>query len=146
MQDFNAYETTMSMWYDLMQGAQAYGECYLNEPVESYVVFVLMRFTQRPELADVVLAEDYFRASQKEGSLQHEKMRDVADGCLLYAGFFPDRSTRKNVSEDYFLDLGRMAYRSLSSLPERIWTGPYRDMEQTIDDAAKVLSYINQIQ
>ncbi|OGT53925.1 MAG: hypothetical protein A3F17_02885 [Gammaproteobacteria bacterium RIFCSPHIGHO2_12_FULL_41_15] len=146
MQDFRAYQSTISLWYDLMQGAQEKGDFYLQENVESYIVFLLMRFTERPEIANVVLAEDYLLASQRTGVMHHEKMRDVADGCLLHAGFYPDRSIRKNVSVNYFLDMGRIAYRSLTVLPERIWTGPYHDLEDKIDDAARVLALVNQMQ
>ena len=101
MQDFNAYETIMGQWFDLMRMAQAQSASYLREDVESYLVLLLMRFTERPELASVVLAEDYLHATQSSGRVQHEKMRDVADGCLLHAGFYPERSERKNVSPEY---------------------------------------------
>ena len=38
----------------------------------------------------------------------------VGDKCLILGGLFPDRAKRKNVSADYFKNLGENAYYVLS--------------------------------
>lgn len=106
--------STTEEWLSLVNEAKTAAACKLDEDMESYLVFLLMRFTERPELAASVLALDYLRSMQLSGHLAQDQLRDVGDKCLLYSGLFPERAARRRVRVSYFVDLGRSAYQQLS--------------------------------
>ncbi len=86
----------------------------LDEELESYLVFLLMRYHDRPEIAVGAIAPGYLEGMQQRGSLRRLQMRDVGDRCLLYSGLFPRRARRRLVTVGYYVDLGRSAYRNLA--------------------------------
>lgn len=106
--------TSTSQWQALLQEAQEAIEHQLDETLESYLVFLLIRFTNRPEVAQRVLALDYLECLSKTGSLRGEGLREVGDHCLLISGLFPQRAERRRVKPSYFVDLGRSAYHELA--------------------------------
>ena len=101
-------------WVTLVSEAEAAAAQRLDEDMESYLVFLLIRFTERPELAASVLGLDYLHSMQLSGHLAQDQLRDVGDKCLLYSGLFPERATRRRVQVSYFVDLGRGAYQQLA--------------------------------
>lgn len=109
--------TSTAQWKALVSEAAANCDCCLEEELESYLVFLLMRFTARPELANRVLALEYLQSMTATGSLQVEQLRDVGDQCLLYSGLYPHQASRRLVRVSYFVALGRSAY---SHLAERL--------------------------
>jgi hypothetical protein len=108
------HPTSTAQWHSLVCEAEAEVDFTLDEELQSYLVFLLMRFLSKPELASKILAIDYVEGMLAEGNHQHNLLRDVADSCLLYSGFFPHQAKRKQVSEDYFSELGSGAYHVLS--------------------------------
>jgi len=101
-------------WLSLVHEAEAAAACPLDEEMQSYLVFLLMRFTEKPELAASVLTVEYLHSMQAKGRIGHEQLRDVGDKCLLYSGLFPRRAERRRVKISYFVNLGRSAYQHLS--------------------------------
>lgn len=109
------HPTETSQWYALLNEAQASSECFLEEKVESYLVFLLMRFNQSPHIANSVLALDFLKISQTPaGKVKRELLQQVGDQSLLFAGLFPGLAERKHVSVDYFVQMGKAAYRSVA--------------------------------
>lgn len=106
--------STTEDWLTLIHEAKAAAACPLDEDMESYLVFLLIRYTERPELAASVLAVEYLRSMHLSGHLAQDQLREVGDKCLLYSGLFPDRALRRRVNAGYFVDLGRSAYQHLS--------------------------------
>lgn len=107
-------ESSTAQWHSLVTDAEAEIGVHLDEDIESYLVFLLMRFIARPEIAGSILALDYLHSMQGRGQLQKEQMRDVGDICLLHAGFFPKRAQKRLVKISYYVDLGRSAYCHLA--------------------------------
>jgi len=105
-------------WLSLVHEAEAAAACPLDEEMQSYLVFLLMRFTEKPELAASVLTVEYLQSMQATGRVGHEQLRDVGDKCLLYSGLFPRRAERRRVKISYFVNLGRSAYQHLSEQME----------------------------
>jgi hypothetical protein len=103
-----------AQWHDLVKEAEAFNGVSLDEELESYLVFLLMRYTGKPELAAKVMALDYLQGAQTMGSERREKMRDVGDQCLLYSGLFPKRAEKRRVRVSYYVDLGRAAYHNVA--------------------------------
>lgn len=107
--------TSTAQWHALVSEAEAACECRLAEELESYLVFLLMRFTGKPELAGSLLALEYLRGALEAGGIRRERLRDVGDQCLLYSGLFPQQAERRLVRISYFVELGRSAYHQLAA-------------------------------
>ena len=110
--------TDLAQWHALVNEAQAACDCHLDEPIESYLVFLLMRFADRPEMARKIMALEFLRA-QSPDARQLDSLRDVGDQCLLFSGLFPKIAEKRMVRVSYFVNLGRSAYDQLASLVDR---------------------------
>lgn len=110
------HPTSEAQWQALVSEAALAADCKLDQDMESYLVFLLMRFTSRPEMVERVMALDYLESLNSMGSQRCEQLRDVGDQCLLYSGLFPAHATRKHVSVDYYVGMGRTAYHQLSEV------------------------------
>lgn len=106
--------TSTAQWHALVSEAETLSARTLDETLESYLVFLLMRFVARPDLAGRVLAIDYLRGSTSTGHLQVTQLRDVGDQCLLFSGLYPQHAERRLVRVSYYVDLGRGAYGQLA--------------------------------
>jgi hypothetical protein len=110
--------TDIAQWHALVNEAQAACQCNLDEPLESYLVFLLMRFAERPDLAASVMALEFLQAQRAESQVATQ-LRDVGDRCLLVSGLFPRLAERRLVNVSYFVSIGRAAYDQLASLLDR---------------------------
>ena len=110
--------TDTAQWHALVADAQQACHQQLDEALESYLVFLLMRFTGRPEMAAKLMALEFLEA-QKESPLRTDMLRDVGDQCLLFSGLFPQIAERRLVRVSYFVNIGRTAYDQLASMVDR---------------------------
>ncbi len=104
----------VSQWQALVAEAATVAGVQLDEELESYLVFTLMRYLRRPEMAQRILAIDFLEAFQQSQPQRSEALRDVGDQCLLYSGLFPRRAERRRVRVSYYVRLGRSAYQNLA--------------------------------
>ena len=116
MQSLLLHPTPTAQWRAIVHEAQAAADRHLDEDLESYLVFLLMRFTDRPEMVKAVLALEFLSGVASLGSLRQERLRDVGDQCLIYSGLFPRQAERRCVSLGYFVGMGRTAYQQLSDV------------------------------
>lgn len=110
--------TDVAQWHALVSEAQASCHQNLDEALESYLVFLLMRFADQPDLARKVMALEFLQAQRDTGQ-RTERLRDVGDQCLLFSGLFPQVAERRLVKVSYFVGIGRTAYDQLASLVDR---------------------------
>jgi hypothetical protein len=108
------YPTDTSQWYALVNEAQVRQLCHLDEELESYLVFLLMRYTNQPQMLSSVLALDFLDSRVLLGRQRFIRLRDLGDKSLLFAGLFPGIAEKRRVSLDYFVDLGQSAYAMIS--------------------------------
>jgi hypothetical protein len=107
-------ETEVAQWHSLVRQAEDTYGCQLNEAMESYLVFTLMRFMKDQDLATQAFAVDYLRAHGLPNSLRLEQLRDIGDQCLLLSGLYPKRAEKRLVRVSYYVNMGRSAYHHLS--------------------------------
>ncbi len=112
------HPTDTSQWHALVNEAQASTCLVLTENTESYLVFLLMRFSQTTQLLESIIALDFLEAMQKPGKRQIDLLRDVGDKSLLVCGLFPGMASKRHVSVDYFSDMGQAAYLTVGELQE----------------------------
>lgn len=106
--------TSTAQWHALVSEAETACACQLDEELESYLVFLLMRFAGRPDMASAVLAMEYLNGLVAAGRDRVDQLRDVGDKCLLFSGLFPKRAERRRVKVSYYVGLGRSAYQQLA--------------------------------
>lgn len=104
----------VSQWQALVAEAEALSGVQLDEELESYLVFTLMRYLRRPEMTQRILALDFLEAFQCSDPQRSDALRDVGDQCLLYSGLFPRRAEKRRVKVSYYVKLGRSAYQHLA--------------------------------
>ena len=104
-----------ALWQTLLQDAQRGWAQSLDEELESYLVFTLMRCTADAQLGARILALDWLDSLQYTGAVRETRLREVGDRCLLLAGLYPAQAQRRRVSLDYFCALGRSAYDTLAA-------------------------------
>lgn len=106
--------TPTALWHALVLDAEHACHQSLDHDMESYLVFLLMRFTQDQAFAGRIMAMEFMQGMQATGKVKQLKLRDVADSCLITSGLFPQQAARRQVSVRYYMDLGRSAYLQLA--------------------------------
>ncbi len=145
MADLVLEPTATAQWHALVSEAEAVCEYRLGEELESYLVFLLMRFVSRPDMAGRVMAMEFLRGAAAAGRLQLDRLRDVGDQCLLYSGFYPEQAERRNVRASYFVDLGRSAYGMLAERLRDAAADIYGDLARAFVNLRDVLHAMREL-
>lgn len=103
-----------AQWHQLVLDAQEITQSPLNEDLESYLVFMLMRNINNADMNSKVMALDYINSIKSTGTERELRLREVGDQCLLFSGLFPQRAYRRQMKVKYYVDLGRTAYLHLA--------------------------------
>ena len=114
MTTLTLHPTALAQWQALVNEAENTCKTPLGEDLQSYLVFLLMRYMTASEFANSLLAIEYLTSLNQQGRLREIQLRDVGDKCLLYSGLFPNHAERRRVKISYYVDLGISAYSSLA--------------------------------
>lgn len=106
--------TSITQWQTLVNDASNLCQISLPEDLESYLVFLLMRFMTHPQISKKAMGIEFLTSINRSGPLRALALRDVGDQCLLYSGLFPGRARRRLVRVSYYVNIGKSAYLSLS--------------------------------
>jgi len=115
MAELDVQPTAAAQWRSLVRRAGAACDTRLDEAVEAYLVFMLMRFSDRTGVGGRALALEFLVALQQSVQSAAPRLRDTGDECLLVCGLFPQRVRRRRVPLSYYVELGRGAYGTLAS-------------------------------
>ena len=137
--------TETAHWHSLVCEAEQVAQCYLDEELQSYVVFLLMRFLGKPQIASRIVALDYLHGMRASGSSQYEALRDVGDICLLHAGLYPERSRRRRVSRDYYVEMGCGAYLQLADAVSHGLAALFGRLSQEFLDIMNILQSMREL-
>ncbi|HET6603330.1 MAG TPA: hypothetical protein VFG21_03820 [Xanthomonadaceae bacterium] len=128
------------LWQRLVRGGAERTGMRLEEDVEAYLVFVLMRYLRDDTLLARAMALDYLAANQAAGQPRMDALRDVGDRCLLIAGLFPQQAQRRQVDPDYFSSLGRGAYETVASLARSAYAQLFAELTRGFGAMVQVLA------
>lgn len=107
-------ETTLLLWEDIIQHAEYRCSIKLNKDLETYLAALLIRYTNKPEVAQQIFADAYLKALQEQKNSRNAMLQNVGDQCLIFAGLFPQQAEKRHVRVSYFVNLGRSAYSTIS--------------------------------
>ena len=133
------HPTDLSQWHAFVNEAEASTQLILNENTESYLVFLLMRFAQKSQIMDSILAMDFLHAQHTSSRKQVDFLRDVGDKSLLFCGLFPGVARRRNVSLAYYKNMGQSAYLSLSELQDPELSSLYLELSVQFERMQQIL-------
>ena len=122
--------TTQAQWRLLVHEAQSVCARRLDVVLESYLVFLLMRFTDKPEFTARIMAKEFLHSQNSSGRKQVDQLRDVGDQCLLFSGLFPQLAEKRLVRISYYVNLGKSSYHQLSGLLDRGSAMVYRHLSE----------------
>lgn len=134
----------LSQWHTLVQEAERDYGCRLDEAMQSYLVFTLMRFSKDQQLNSKALALDYLNSHHLSGKLRSEQLRDIGDQCLLVSGLYPQSAERRQVGVNYYVDLGRSAYHHISSVTQQGIAELYQQLAESFVLLMDLLQTIRQ--
>jgi len=137
-------ESELEQWHKLVQEAEADYGIHLDEAMQSYLVFTLMRFMKKQDLNTQALALEYLQAQGLPNQMKLDQLRDIGDQCLLVSGLYPKRAEKKLVRISYYVDLGRSAYHNLSHCAQKGVAELYSQLEETFTLLMDLLQTIRQ--
>ncbi|HEX4045677.1 MAG TPA: hypothetical protein VHZ76_08445 [Gammaproteobacteria bacterium] len=106
--------STITLWQEAIQFAENRCQVTLQPDLETYLIALLMRYSNQPEVAKRVLATAFLEAAAQQRLQRQVSLQHVGDECLLLAGLFPKIVERKQVKISYFVNLGQTAYSAIS--------------------------------
>lgn len=136
-------KTATHHWHELVQDAEKDCHQQLGEELESYLVFLLMRFMRKTEISQSVMAERYLRGIQLQGAERNQELQEIGDECLLFSGFFPKIARKRRVSVQYYVELGRSAYDQLSSVMRKSTAPLFQQLAERFIACMEVLDCLS---
>jgi hypothetical protein len=134
----------LAQWHTLVQEAEHDYGCHLDEAMQSYLVFTLMRFSKNQQLNTQALAIDYLNSHHLPNNLRSEHLRDIGDQCLLVSGLYPQSAERRQVGVGYYVDLGRSAYHHIGTLTQQGIADLYHQLAESFILLMDLLQTIRQ--
>jgi hypothetical protein len=106
---------SLILWQDLVRDAENSCAIHLNEKLETYLISLLTRYLNKPEMTKSVFATALLEALEDSNNNRYAQLRDVGDRCLLFAGLFPRIAEKRRVKLRYFVDVGQSAYYAIAA-------------------------------
>ena len=122
--------SNLAQWHALVQEAEKESGCHLDEVMESYLVFTLMRFMKDQNLCTQAMALEYLQLQNLPNAVRTEQLRNIGDQCLLLSGLFPKRAEKRLVRVSYYVDMGRSAYQHLSLGAQNATANLYKQLAE----------------
>jgi hypothetical protein len=115
--------TSLALWHEIIHEAEKTCAVKLQDTVEAYLVFLIMRYVSKPEMAKQVIAPEFLAGMQEVSPIQRELiLQGVGDKCLLFSGLFPKMTEKRLVKISYFVNLGQSAYGTLAKTSNDIYS------------------------
>ncbi len=137
-------KTDRAQYFQLVTDAYRASKLPFNETIRDYLWLVVYRFSKRADMLDKLDAADYLRYVIGIVTIDKQLMQDVADICLQYIAFFPERTRerREPRSFEYVANTGAALYQRLareSYGKDDVSSKMFQAMESSFMHAALVL-------
>lgn len=129
------------LWEEIIHEAQASCETNLEKDIEGYLVMMLMRFMDKPEILQQIMATELLQTLLKPSLGRASTLQDVGDSCLIFSGLFPGIAEKRLVKISYFVNLGRGAYVSISQASNDIYSHLAKEFVSIMDVLQSIRNY-----
>lgn len=113
--------TDLVLWQDLVKKAEESCHINLEKNLEAYLVSLLIRYVDKPQVVKQLFAKAFLQALALERHARDHALREIGDKCLIYSGLFPKSAHKKQVTISYFVHLGQSAYAHVSKAASDIY-------------------------
>jgi hypothetical protein len=138
-------QSAIEYFKELVEGALAHQRISAGELTSFYVVHLLAGFVQlRQELDDRPLGVQLAEALESGGVRQRTSLRHVGDAALFVSGFFSDSLNRKLVDVDYYVNIGGLAYQTLSRDEADTFSPAFAELAEKFVGFVDVLSEVSE--
>lgn len=130
--------TPIALWHDIIHDAESSCAVVLQEELESYLVFLLVRYTNKPDVVKQIIATEFLESLKLTPCKKELALQEVGDKCLLFSGLFPNIAEKRFVKIGYFVNLGQAAYGTISKTNNDVYSSlskqfvPLMDILQSI--------------
>jgi hypothetical protein len=128
-------------FYEVLTEALQEARVAATPPAGWYLVSLMGDFT-RARLPDEPLGVKLAHARVAEPGDRVKGLKEVGDTSLYVAGFFTESLARKMVDADYYIGLGRGAYRELAGQLGGSLTEVYRELAANFPAFVEVLAAV----
>ncbi len=133
------------LWQQLVQEGGSRCGTHLDEELESYLVFLLMRHQRDAPLLGRVFALELLAAMELIGSQRIDELRDVGDRCLIVSGLFPEQAARSRVSAGYFESVGASAYLAAAEQARSTYAALFMRLAEAYAALVEVLGGVRRV-
>lgn len=98
-------------WRALITRAEVSSRICLDDALENYLIYLLLRHVGAPTTAYDGLAGGFLANLTAAGEADaSEDLAEVGDQCLVFAGLFPEQAAAQLIPISYFVKVGQDAY------------------------------------
>ena len=133
--------TSTALWHEIIHEAESTCRITLEEDIESYLVFLLMRYTNKPELLKQIIALEFLEGINAKPAKQRLTLQEVGDKCLLFAGLYPNMADKRLVKISYFVNLGQACYVRISQKNDDLYEGLGKQFVSLMDVLQSIRQY-----
>ncbi len=133
--------TTTALWHDIIHEAEDQCDIHLKEDVESYLVFLMIRYTTKPHIIKDIVATDFLSAMGLKLTQRQQLLQAVGDKCLIYTGLFPKIAEKRLVQLSYFVKLGQSSYATISTSHDDLYQGLAKQFVSLMDVLQSLRQY-----
>jgi hypothetical protein len=138
-------ESALEYFKELVDEALVHQRIAAQELTTFYVVQLLAGFLQRPaNESDEPLAFQLARALESGGVQQRSSLKQIGDVSLFISGFFSDSLRRKLVDVDYYVNIGGVAYGTLSRRETDTLSPVFAELAENFVSFVDVLSEVSE--
>jgi hypothetical protein len=114
--------TPVALWQNIIHEAELANSIILSHELEAYVVMLMLRYMDKPELAREIIATKLLEGLNNTPAKRESSLQKVGDICLLFSGLFPGLAEKRLVKISYFINIGRGAYATVSRTSNDIFS------------------------
>ena len=134
--------TPVAHWHALVNQAEYICKLELDEEIESYLVFLLMRFCKQTNWVKSILAVEFLEGVNQPSYQRQATLKEIGDKCLLISGFFPQLAQRRRVSKNYITDLGQSAFDMAACASQESLAKLFFDLSRAFKELKEILHII----
>ena len=139
-------ETAVEYFKELVEDALVHQRLTANELTAYYIVQLLTGFVRQPadDNSHQPLSLRLASALERDGARQRTDLKQIGDASLFISGFFPDSFRRKLVDIDYYVQIGGVAYATLSRREDDAFATVFSELAGKFVEFADVLSEVSE--
>jgi hypothetical protein len=136
--------TPVALWHNIIHEAEIACATTLPDELEAYVVMLMLRYMDKPELTRQIMATQLLEGLNQRASAREASLQGVGDACLLFSGLFPGLAEKRLVKISYFINIGRGAYATVSRTSNDLYALLAQQFVAIMDILQSIAQYTHQ--